>query len=272
MNIKKAPNFISVIDVSAWEKDARYDKMHLDFVPNGIIAKASEYKWKDPTAKMHMDGANLVGSYRGLYHFYHPKDLQAQVDTYFAVAAEAGAWVDGKWKFEIPPILDVEYTPPPKDKNAPRGNALAYEVKWLLDAFEAKTKMKPVIYTGKYYWANLNNALGMAPSWSKDYPLWVSAYPFDPDKFDAPYLEVGGWGKSWAMWQYSEAGIMKNSFPYDGVDLNIANPAWWGTLTPVISDPPEEDPDTEPDVSTFREGYNQAMDDIITTAKGMKYV
>ena len=228
--IKKSPDYISVIDVSNWEHDAYYERIHLDFIPDGIIAKASEYKWKDASAKKHMAGAALVGARRGLYHFYRPHDLQAQIATFLAVSEEAGALVGGRWVFEIPPILDVEYTPPPKDKNAPRGNALAYEVKFLLDAFEKVAGRKPVIYTGKYYWTNLNNALGQPPSWCKDYPLWVSAYPDDPDKHSKPYLQVGGWGDSWAMWQYSEAGVMKNAFPYDGVDLNIANPEWWNTL------------------------------------------
>lgn len=230
MIIKKRPDFISVIDVSAWEKDAQYDRIHLDFIPDGVIAKASEYRWKDPTAKFHMDGAKLIGAKRGLYHFFHPNDLQSQINTFFTVSQEAGGWDGQNWLFEIPPILDVEYTPPPKDKKAPRGDALAYQVKYLLDAFEGLTKLKPMIYTGKYYWANLNNRLGQPPKWTKDYALWLSAYPNNPDGMTKPYLTVGGWGDSWAMWQYSAAGILPNAFPYDGVDLNIANPEWWATL------------------------------------------
>lgn len=247
--IKKAPEYISVIDVSAWEKDARYDKMHLDFIPDGVIAKASEYTWKDPTAKFHMDGARLIGARRGLFHFYRPHDLERQIEVFFTVASEAGAWDGRNWLLEIPAILDVEYTPNPKDKKAPRGNALAYEVKYMLDAFENKIGMKPMIYTGKYYWANLFNALGQPPKWCMDYPLWVSAYPDNPELHSKPYLQVGGWGASWAMWQYSEAGIMKNAFPYDGVDLNIANPVWWNTLpkpgAAQIPVPQEDEPTPE---------------------------
>ena len=262
--IKKRPEFIPVIDVSAWEKDARYDKMHLDFIPDGVIAKASQYKWKDPTAKMHMDGAKLIGAKRGLYHFYQPHDLEAQVTTFFAVAQEASGWDGKKWLFEIPPILDVEYTPPAKDPKAPRGDALAYEVKYLLDAFEKLSGMKPVIYTGKYYWANLFNRLGQPPKWCSDYPLWVSAYPNEPDKYSAPYLEVGGWGKSWAMWQYDEAGRMPNAFPYDGVDLNIANPEWWKTLG--------ESPTSEPPVGQEPTSnlYNEAIDDALKALEKLR--
>lgn len=245
MIIKKRPEFISVIDLSHWEKDVRYDRMHLDFIPDGIITKASEYVWKDPTAKMHMDGAKSLGVKRGLYHFYRPKDLERQLTTFFDVAMEAGCWDGERWLLEIPPILDVEFTPNPKDPKDPRGNALAYEVKYLLDGMEKKTGLKPVIYTGKYYWANLFNALGQPPKWCSDYPLWVSAYPDEPDKFSKPYLTVGGWGDSWAMWQYSAAGRMINAFPYDGVDVNIANPDWWNTLPSVGSDIPDDTEEKE---------------------------
>lgn len=237
MIIKKRPEFISVIDVSGWEKDAHYDRIHLDFIPDGVIAKASQYKWEDKFAKMHMDGAKLIGAKRGLYHFYQPRDLAAQLMTFFSVAQKAGAWDSGKWLFEIPPILDVEYTPNAKDPKSIRGDALAYEVKFMLDEMEKMTGLKPVIYTGKYYWAWLNSRWGIPPKWSSDYPLWVSAYPNNPDGISKPYLEVGGWGKSWAMWQYSEAGRLPNAFPYDGVDLNIANPVWWDTLPGGINIP-----------------------------------
>lgn len=246
MITKQKPEYISVIDVSGWEHDAHYDRIHLDFVPDGVIAKASEYKWEDKWAKMHMDGAKLIGAKRGLYHFYRPRDLQAQIDTFFAVAEKCEAYVNGKWLFEIPPILDVEYSPNAKDKTAPRGNALAYEVKFLLDAMEKKTGLKPVIYTGKYYWANLFDAFGRPPKWCADYPLWVSAYPNNPDGMSKPYLQVGGWGDSWAMWQYSEAGRLPNAFPYDGVDLNIANPTWWETLSAAGKSQLPEQPPIDP--------------------------
>lgn len=260
MTVKKRPEYISVIDVSGWEHDAHYDRIHLDFVPDGVIAKASEYKWEDKWAKMHMDGAKLIGAKRGLYHFYRPRDLTAQVNTFFGVAEKCGAWIDGKWLFEIPPILDVEYTPNPKDKTAPRGNTLAYEVKFLLDAFEARAGVKPMIYTGKYYWANLFDVFGRPPKWCADYPLWVSAYPNNPDGMSKPYLQVGGWGDSWAMWQYSEAGRLPNAFPYDGVDLNIANPVWWETL-PNAGESPQPVPPTETSNEIIIESITVAMSD-----------
>lgn len=259
--IKKSPDFISCLDLSHWEKDVFYDRMHLDFIPDAIITKASEYKWKDATAKMHMAGAKSLGVVRGLYHFYHPHDLDAQINTFFEVAKEAGCWDGTNWLIELPPILDVEYTPNPKDPKDVRGNALAYEVKYILDAFEKKTGLKPIIYTGKYYWAHLNNRLGQPPSWSKDYPLWVSAYPDEPDKHSKPYLQVGGWGDSWAIWQYSEAGRLPHAFPYDGVDLNIINPVYWATIKksdlplPDLGNPTDPDsPSNDGNVLTYEQG------------------
>jgi len=225
----------SGIDISAWETNVLWEKLAPR--PSLVIAKASEYKWRDTAFVMHYQNAEEYP--RGAYHFYRPDDIPAQVETFLWACEEAGAFVGGKWLAEIAPIFDAEYAPPktprkkPKNyKEPPIGAALAYQYKTWLDLVEQRTGVKPIIYTSQYYWSFTLACLGRVPSWTRDYPLWLAYYPDRPDDFPEPTAGMlpRGWELSDViMWQYDEAGRLAG-VPYDGVDLNWVKPEYLASL------------------------------------------
>jgi hypothetical protein len=112
---------------------------------------------------------------------------------------------------DLPVVLDVEAPgtlPTPAVYNA--------RIHAWVDKVEAATGKKPIIYTGKYYWPNVNT--GDFAS----YPLWHAQYT------TAPCPNISNFWSSWKMWQYRGgpvSGIPGGTCPgISGyVDLNYFN-------------------------------------------------
>ena len=268
------PKIPLMIDVSHWEPDIRWQE--LSPRPAIVITKASEGKsWTDPSFISHWNGSKSIGAHTGAYHFFHINDIEGQVQNYLAQMAKVGAfqWISG-WTEKVSPILDMEYTPAatlPKNRRPKgyveplRGTALANQIHaWLVRA-EALTGRRPEIYGRATGWAYTFDALGRPPSWAKYYRVWVAGYPDRPDEFDTlPDVYMPKGFERWIAWQYSEAGILKG-VPYDGVDLNLINPAWLAELG--VTDIPADIPPTTPPAGTYREGYLTALGDVVSAVE-----
>lgn len=117
---------------------------------------------------------------------------------------------------ELPMVVDVEQYAP-----SPAGYAAV--VREAVQTLEAATKKKPIIYTGRYQWAEV------APycAWAKDYPLWIAAYPYGYSTVPSlTTLQAGNLDPAnvapfgrWKFWQYSSIGFVDGiGYP---VDLDV---------------------------------------------------
>jgi GH25 family lysozyme M1 (1,4-beta-N-acetylmuramidase) len=112
------------------------------------------------------------------YHYYRPlHDKQAQAKLFFSTTGF------------VTPIIDVELFKKYLDdvayyKNTPKDVKRA-DLKKLLDWTEYFFGVKPIIYTGYYFWRD-----NFSPcDWAKDYKLWIAAYTSLPPLIPADWKE-----------------------------------------------------------------------------------
>lgn len=147
----------------------------------------------DPLFKRNWKKAKEAGVTRGAYHFFNPrKDGKSQAKRFLStVKLESG---------DLPPVLDIE-----KGWNIPKAK-IQQEVKVWLDAVEAATGVKPIIYTYvTFYEKYLKGSFD-------DYPLWIAHY-YQPN---SPRIK-----RSWQFWQHSEEGRVNGI--RSKVDFNVFN-------------------------------------------------
>ena len=147
------------------------------------------YNWKR---------AKEVGILRGAYQRFHPgQDVPGQANLFLD---KLGPYQTG----DLPPMLDVE------DADGLPAATIAARVKEWMDIVEPALGVKPIIYTGFYFW---RDSVGSADL--SDHPLWVANYsatcPLVPDH----------WTK-WTFHQYSSTinlpGIPENTVDVDRFD------------------------------------------------------
>ena len=108
---------------------------------------------------------------------------------------------------DLPPVVDVE------DGDAPFN---ADELKLFIDAVEAAVGVKPIIYTGSWYWPG-------GVSWAKHYMLWEAEYNHTGE--GEPTIS-GDWA-DWTFWQFTNQGTGATyGASSQHIDLNVFN----GTL------------------------------------------
>jgi len=196
------------LDLSKWNTVPDYQKLSgsgLAFV----YVKASEAEYKDTTYADKYSHLSETGLLCGAYHFF-----KASVDP----LAQAGVFLntignkinDG----DMPPVLDIE---DPSETLTVQQYEDAIST-WL-NHIEQATGVKPMIYTGGWYWEQLKTLDNT--SRFKDYPLWLSSYTPDYGPM------FGGWASP-TIWQYTEKGSIAEIGPVD-LDYFLGTPAdLWG--------------------------------------------
>ncbi len=145
--------------------------------------------------------AKEVGILRGAYQRFQPdQDVIGQASLFLE---KLGPFVPG----DLPPMLDVE------DDGGLPPSVIAQKVEQWMDHVEPILGVKPLIYTGYYFWRDQ-----VGPGDFADHPLWIANYSATCPLVPAP------WSR-WAFHQYSASaripGITANT-----VDVNKFN----GTL------------------------------------------
>jgi len=157
----------------------------------------------ESTFAANWSGAKANGLLRGAYYFFHfDHDPVAQAN-FFAdlLTPDRG---------ELPPVVDVE--------DVISSRISVDDLNTFLDALQSRLGVKPIIYTGQWYW-NVNR-FGQAVAWANQYDLWCannSATPAPPTDW-----------QTWKFWQYSNTGSVAGMSP---VDLDYFN----GTLTDLAA-------------------------------------
>jgi lysozyme len=177
---------IQGIDVSYWQGDIDWDKVRTAGVSFTYIKATEGGDRVDPKFLENWEGAKRAGIARGAYHFIYwcrPANEQA-LWFMLNVPPDPDA---------LPPVLDVEWNS--HSKTCPgkvdRDTAIA-KIKILLDAMQAHTGKRPIIYTDPVFHREVLE--GKFP----DYHFWLRSVAAEPGRLygERPY----------AFWQFTTTG------------------------------------------------------------------
>jgi lysozyme len=182
-NIRIPDKFtIHGIDVSSYQgkidwgrvKAMREDEVHITFA----FIKATEgVVLVDPYFQRNWREAPKAGVICGAYHYFRPRASGKWQAVFFLqnVKTEKG---------DLPMAVDVE------ELNGVAPEKMREELKAFLKQVEARTKIRPMIYSGlKFYEDNLQG-------YFDDYTLWIAHYY-------QPQLNIAK-ATNWAFWQHSD--------------------------------------------------------------------
>ncbi|MGV3704653.1 MAG: glycoside hydrolase family 25 protein [Arcticibacter sp.] len=148
----------------------------------------------DPYFKRNWREAAKTGLVCGAYHYFRPKKSGKQQARFFLQTAtvEQG---------DLPLIVDVETL----DGKTPE--VMRKELSAFVDHIEAKTKTKPIIYSGLSFYHDY------LQGYFDDHLLWIAHYHQEKLK-----IRTAG---SWHFWQHSDRGRV-NGINH-AVDFNVFN-------------------------------------------------
>src|ERR1043166_6876380 len=171
------------IDVSKWQGNIDWGGVAASGVQFAIMRVSDGTGYIDEKYDQNWSGSKANGIIRGTYQFFRSDDDPiAQADL---LISRMGALQPG----DLPPVADVESTD--GVDNATRAARLHA---WL-DHVEAAVGVRPIIYTGGYFWQD-----NVGEDFSS-YPLWHAGYTGG----DCPSTVANQW-PDWAFWQFTSSG------------------------------------------------------------------
>ena len=154
------------LDLSKWNTVPDYQKLSDSGLAFAYI-KASEGGYKDATYNDKHRQLSETGMLCGSYHFF-----KASVDPLLQARVFLETIGNKIEDGEMAPVLDIE---DPFETLTVQQYEDAISI-WLTHV-EQGTGVKPMIYTGGWYWEQLKTLNNT--SRFKDYPLWLSSYTPD---------------------------------------------------------------------------------------------
>lgn len=172
------------IDVSHYQGAINWDAVAGSSV-KFAITRIGDGLGEDETFDGNWAGIRNAGLIRGAYQFF--RTLRDPEEMAAIVVRKVGRLGPG----DLPVVLDLEGA---SIQDQGPDVVQDHARRWL-QAVEAGTGKRPIIYTGFYVW---RDQMGN-PNWP-EYPLWIAAYvlPRCPDIPD-------GWNR-WTMWQTTSSG------------------------------------------------------------------
>lgn len=172
------------IDVSKWQGDIDWNAVADAGIVYAIVRATHGINTIDEWFDSNWNDSRAAGIYAGVYQYFEPgQDPIAQADIMLEMMGALGAE-------DLPPVIDVEShgdLPPAEVANAVG--------QWITHV-EAATGVKPIIYTGRYFWQDYVQSPAFA-----DYPLWIAHYtdgcPNIPDQWT-----------DWRFHQYTSTGTV----------------------------------------------------------------
>jgi lysozyme len=199
------------IDVSRFQGDIDWNKVAGSGVKFAFIQISRSLTDVDAKFEYNWQHAKAAGILRGAYQRFHPEqDVIAQADLFLS---KLGPYQAG----DLPPVLDVE------DANGKTATQIAAAVRQWVEYVEMKLGVRPIIYTGFYFW---RDSVGGADF--SGYKLWVANYG------TACPLVPPAWA-SWTIHQYSSTAVVPG-ITANTCDVNKFN----GTLAELqaLAQPP----------------------------------
>jgi GH25 family lysozyme M1 (1,4-beta-N-acetylmuramidase) len=196
---------------------------------------------KDGKYDQNIANARAAGIKVAAYHFIYPLPPQANQPLRDPVKQ---AQLHAGWAGDVPVVCcDLEW-PAPQDW-AKWGCSAAQIVQWTvtyLEAYEAATGIRPVVYTYPYFAA----AIKLPSDFGQKYKLWIASYQAGHPAVPAPWTD-------WVMWQDSggtgpTAQHLPNGAPVDGDKMKDLTDLWPAEAAVPAPDPtPAPDPAPVPD-------------------------
>ncbi|MDP2341618.1 MAG: GH25 family lysozyme [Deltaproteobacteria bacterium] len=188
------------IDVSYYQGTIDWNRVANDGVKYAFIRVSDGAGYRDSKFDANWRGAKAQGVLRGAYQYFRSdEDAIRQADL--LIEKVGGRLGPG----DLPPVIDVEST------DGQSRATIVRKVKQWLDRVEDKLGVRPIVYTGPYFWQD--NVAADVDS----HPLWVAHYgtscPLVPPT----------WNR-WTFHQYSSTGGVSGIG--GNVDMNRFN----GTL------------------------------------------
>jgi GH25 family lysozyme M1 (1,4-beta-N-acetylmuramidase) len=195
------------IDVSYYQGTIDWARVKTAGVKYAFIRVSDGLATIDTKFDTYWAQSRANGIIHGAYQFFRPnQDPIAQADLFLEKIGNTIADDD------LPPVLDVEAA------NGMTPAQIASKAKQWLDHVEAALGIKPIIYTGFYFW---RDQVG-APAYGAQYPLWHAQYT------SAACPNISAPWTAWAFWQYTSTGTV------DGIAGNVDTNRFDGTMAQLM--------------------------------------
>jgi GH25 family lysozyme M1 (1,4-beta-N-acetylmuramidase) len=196
------------IDVSYYQGNIDWTRVKNDGVKYAFIRVSDGLGTVDTKFETYWAQSRANGIIHGAYQFFRPnQDPIAQAELFLDKLGNTIAADD------LPPVIDIE---------AAGGLApaqVAAKAKQWIDHVEAALGVKPIIYTGFYFW---RDQVG-APAYGAAHPLWHAQYSsVECPNIPAPWTE-------WAFWQFTSSGAV------DGIAGNVDVNRFDGTMAELMA-------------------------------------
>jgi len=174
------------------------------------------YEYQDQKFSAYWPQLKQANMARGAFCFF---DLNADGTTQAKLFMQLLDAAGGMNADDLPPCLDIEWTPSPKSTPFPTSKQWQNEALEWLAYVEKKTGRLPIIYT------DASMARNNFDSRFSKYPLWVADYPSErpikptsnPFPSNVP-KGLGPW-KDWTIWQYSAWGTISGIGQNQDLDI-----------------------------------------------------
>jgi GH25 family lysozyme M1 (1,4-beta-N-acetylmuramidase) len=185
------------VDVSVYQSNIDWNAVAASGVRFAIIRVSDGTGNFDSQFNNNWNGAKAHGVMRSAYQFFRSnEDPVAQANLLIAHVGSLGAG-------DLPPVIDVETT----DGQSP--GTIAARVHTWLDTVQAALGVRPIVYTGPYFWRDQVGGANETAS-----PLFVAHYGTD-----CPFVPPA-W-TSWTFHQFTSTGAVPG-IPAN-VDLDVFN-------------------------------------------------
>jgi lysozyme len=187
------------IDLSRFQPSVDWETARANGVNFAFIKATEGGDLVDPMFRDHWDGAGAAGVKRGAYHFfYHCRPAAEQARWFIAHVP--------KVRGELPPVLDMEWTPfSPTCTIRRAGAVIREEAEVFLAIVGRHYGQRPIIYTTVDFYEDTE-------LWRLDgVEFWLRSVADHPGQvYD---------GRAWRFWQYTSTGVVPGIA--GKVDINV---------------------------------------------------
>jgi lysozyme len=187
------------IDISRFQAAIDWPTARANGVNFAFIKATEGGDLVDPMFKEHWRGAGAAGVKRGAYHFfYHCRPAAEQARWFIKHAPRV--------RGELPPVLDMEWTPfSPTCTIRRDGDVIREEARIFLDILERRYGQRPLIYTTVDFFEDTE-------LWRLEgVEFWLRSVADHPGQVYE--------GRAWRFWQYTSTGVVPGIA--GKVDINV---------------------------------------------------
>ena len=195
----KPAQTVKGIDVSYYQERINWSSVKAAGVDYAFIRVSDGSTFVDPRFQENWRNARIAGVKRGAYQFFRSnKDPIVQANL---LLSTMGPLEDG----DLPPVIDVEST------DGQSKATIVRKVQQWVDHVERALGVKPIIYTGPYFWQDQISSRDFG-----GHPLWIAHYGTDCPLIPAPW-------SSYTFHQFTDSGRV------NGIAGNVDTNTFAGT-------------------------------------------